>query len=373
MKKSLPAVYVIFAVSIAAAACWLFIFARRSILFWGAAPALSAALAVIFALLCAAAICLRPIPVKVSAVAVLYLLIFSVISETAGAVLRAAAPGSAVLAAVDSGVPVLVITVLLLAYGWVHGKKTVLKRYGIVSARFPEGMKLRVALVSDVHMGFSVDEARLSEQCARISKESPDILVITGDLVDDQTAPEQMAAACRLLGAITTTCGAYFIYGNHDLAQRGPKLRFSRGQYEDALRENGINILADTCLEAGGALIAGRLDAGLTVRSGRKTIKELLNGADMAKPVILLDHQPLEVKEAARLGVALMLSGHTHGGQVWPVGLLSQLASKGLCYGDHVVDGMHIIITSGLGNRGNRLRSGCTAETVIIDITGTGK
>lgn len=363
--------------SMLAAGYYLCIFAARALRFFGAGDALAATISAAFAALCLFVLVYRPIPVKFAAVAVLNLLTFGLLFDILGLFAKAFGPAGVRLAALNgSGVPALGLSAALLLYGWLNGRRVAGTYYRIpVSASLPNG-RLRIALLSDLHMGRSIDAPKLDRVSARITAEAPDILLLAGDLCDDQTLPADMLAACAILGHIPTVYGAYFVFGNHDLGGHGPALKYPAETYRAALSANGITALDDACASVSGAFtIAGRRDVWMARASGgRSPLCELLAGAERDKPILLLDHQPLDTKEAARFGVTLQLSGHTHAGQVFPASLLGRLFPAGdVFYGHKQINSFHIVVSSGLGCRGARLRSFSRAEYVIIDLETGGR
>ena len=347
--------------------------AARSLRFFGmTSETLVIALSVLFALLCLSAFVIRPIPIKITTITVLYFLTFGLLSDLIHFIVRFIAPGFAPWNWLHaSGVFVLTATALTLLYGWLHGRRVALKRYRIgVNQPLPEG-RLRVALISDLHMGKSIDSAKLMRVCSLLGAQSPDVLLLAGDLCDDQTTPSDMLAACALLGGIPTKYGAYFVYGNHDLGGHGPALKYPVKTYLAALERNGIRVLDDASVSVSGLFtVAGRRDAWMAHSiGGRIPLAELLQDADRTKPVLLMDHQPLDTKQAAEQGVTLQVSGHTHAGQVFPASWLGRLLPNAdVFYGHKQIGETHIVVSSGLGCRGSTLRSGCTAEFVLIDL-----
>lgn len=356
-----------------ACGAYLYFFAARALRFFGVAGGVPGiGIAAAFAALCLLALAIKPIPVKLAAVTVLYFVVFGLIADCINLILRRAAPELWLWGALyDSGALVLLISAILLLYGYLHGKRVYAKRYRLpVSVPLPDG-GLRIAMLSDVHMGLSVDAEKLRRVCKQIVDERPDVFFLVGDLCDDQTAPEDMLAACELVGGIKPRYGTFFVYGNHDLGGHGPALRYTPDAFRRALTQAGVTILDDACAEAGAFTVAGRRDDWLANSiGGRIPLNELLIGADASKPVILLDHQPLDTEQAAQCGVMLQLSGHTHAGQVWPASMAGRLLQPmgDVFYGHKRVGGCHVVVSSGLGCRGTTLRSGSNAEYVIIDL-----
>ena len=356
-----------------AAGTYFTLCAARTLRFIGMSnEALVVSISVLFALFCLSAFVIRPIPVKVTTITVLYFLTFGLIADLIHFLMRFLAPGFAQWNWLHaSGVFVLAASALTLLYGWLHGRRVALKRYRIrVSQPLPYG-KLRVALISDLHMGKSIDARRLARVSSLLGCQAPDILLLEGDLCDDQTTPSDMLAACALLGNIPTVYGTYFVFGNHDLGGHGPALKYPAKAYLAALEKNGIQVLDDACVTVSDLFtVAGRRDAWMSHSAGgRIPLSELLQNADKSKPVLLLDHQPLDTKEAASQGVTPQASGHTHAGQVFPASWLGRLIPNAdVFYGHKQIGETHIVVSSGLGCRGSTLRSGCTAEVVLIDL-----
>ena len=262
--RRLNVLLLVFAVaSMLAAGFYLYLFALRALRLWGAGAAPAAAISAAFAALCLCALVVRPIPVKFTAVAVLHLLAFGLLFDILSLAAEALGPAGTRLAAFNnSGAPALALSTALLLYGWLNGRRVARTYYRIaVSAPLPGG-KLRVAMLSDLHMGRSIGAASLRKICARISAEAPDALLLAGDLCDDQTTPSDMLAACALLGGIPTVYGAYLVFGNHDLGGHGPALKYPAESYRAALASNGITVLDDACVTVSDVFtIAGRRDA----------------------------------------------------------------------------------------------------------------
>jgi predicted MPP superfamily phosphohydrolase len=346
---------------------WLFLWSTDVFLYWGISLSVRRLLAALVACAALSTILIHPIPIKVITIATINLILLSLFSTLAQLILRRIWPVAAAVGWLwQGGIAAIGSCAAILVYGFFHGKRLVIKTY-VVDTLIPViGGELRIALISDVHMGMTIDEVRLQKQMDRLSAEKPDLLIIAGDLVDDRTSPAQMQAACAVVGSLPTTYGTFFAYGNHDLANHGPKPPYTKAELDQALTDHGVRIMDDQIHAVAGLTLIGRHDAAFARNAERASLEHLLVGVDTSKPIILIDHQPREMKAAATAGVTLQVSGHTHAGQVWPMSWFAQVFA--FSYGHRVISGMHAIISSGMGNRGNVLRSGCTAEMVLIHL-----
>lgn len=349
---------------------WMFLWSTDVFLYWGLNRAVSRWFAALITCAAVGTVLIRPIPVKVTMIATINLVLFSLLYTVLFLLVQTIWPTAASLNWLwQGGVAAVLSSAAVLLYGFFHGKRMVLTRYMVNTGLPVEGGSLLIALISDVHMGLTIDEPRLRRQIDRLRAEQPDLFLIAGDLVDDKTTPAQMRAACAAVGSLKTTYGTYFVYGNHDLANHGPKPPYTKEELDRALTEQGVHILDDQSFAVAGLTLIGRHDAGFAHSANRASLETLLKGVDRSKPIVLIDHQPRERKNAAASGITLQLSGHTHAGQVWPMSWIARLFS--FAYGHRCTGGMHAIVSSGMGNRGSVMRSGCTAEMVLIRLQST--
>ena len=227
---------------------------------------------------------------------------------------------------------------------------------------------LRIALIADCHLGTTFDGRGFAAQLQTIRTQGPDLLVIAGDFVDDSSSREDLELACRALGALDLPYGVWYVHGNHDRGY-GRGRDFSGEELDGILRENGVHVLRDECaLVDGRFYVAGREDAS---RGRRLEIEELLAGLDTDKYIIVLDHQPNDYENEARSPADLVLSGHSHGGQLIPIthvgeafGLLDR------AYGHERRQGTDFIVTSGISCWEILFKTGTRSEYVIITVTG---
>ncbi len=202
----------------------------------------------------------------------------------------------------QGGVAALIATLAMLGYGALHGRRMALTRYSLETPLPVQADEVRIALISDVHMGLTIDEPRLRRELTRLAAEQPDLLVIAGDLVDDRTTPAQMRAACAIVGGFPAKHGVFFVYGNHDLASHGPTPPYTREELDGALTGAGVRILDDQIASAAGLIWLGGMTQGFSRNPDRAPLSRLLETADRTRPIVLVDHQPREMKEGRRSG-----------------------------------------------------------------------
>lgn len=268
----------------------------------------------------------------------------------------------------------LAAVVLYLGYGWYSAHHVEETHYTIETDKAVG--RLRLVLFADSHVGATFDGAGFEEQMERISALSPDAVLLAGDFVDDDTTKDNMTASAKALGELKTKYGVYYVYGNHDKGYRPPSYRGYSGEDLAAeLVKNGVHVLEDETALAGGRFyIAGRADLSEEERYGRKraSAADLLSQRDPDKFTVLMDHQPRDYAGEAGTGADLVVSGHTHGGQIIPLTWLMErgLGGNDRTYGHERRNGTDFIVTSGISDWAVKFKTGCKAEYVVIDILG---
>ncbi len=222
----------------------------------------------------------------------------------------------------------------------------------------PERDGLVLVAVSDLHLGTLIGKAWLTRLVARIDGLKPDAVVVVGDLVDGEVG--RLESLLPVLRTLRAPLGVWAVTGNHEYYAG---LERSIGLLETA----GFTVLRDTRAEVAlGLTLAGVDD--LTARrqfgnSGRPLEKALVGHA--AGGVVLLSHSPWDARSAAAGGAGLMISGHTHNGQIWPFSYLVRLIYP-LMGGRYEVDGMPVIVCRGTGTWGPRMRLWLPGELLRI-------
>lgn len=263
-----------------------------------------------------------------------------------------------------TGYAALIVTVLWLGIGWFNAHYVYTTAYTFTSDKLDA--PLRVALIADSHLGITQDAVTFPREMQKLQAANPDILVIAGDFVDDDTSREDMLAACQALGAFSCPYGVCFIYGNHDMGYFNYR-DFSAQELIAALTQNGVTVLADqSVLIDDRFYVIGREDR--TFR-GRASMNALVSGLDQSKFMLLLDHQPNAYAEEAAAGVDLVLSGHTHGGHIFPTGQIGLLLhANDRRYGTEARGSTNFVVTSGISGWAVPFKTGCASEVVLIDV-----
>lgn len=254
-------------------------------------------------------------------------------------------------------------TILLLLYGFINAVSPVTRHYDITLNKPFENGKLKIVAVSDIHMGSIIRKRSLRHLSAMIEKEHPDVVLLLGDIVDGSIGPVLRGDLLSYLRLHDVPSGVYAITGNHefigDISKTLPYIE-----------SKGIRVLKDEIITLpDGIQIAGRWDRSSYSGTGRgrMSLGQLLAGADTTRPVIVLDHQPSEVEELPKYGVDLQLSGHTHNGQMWPLNIITRSVFR-LSYGYRKFGDSQVIVSSGFGIWGPRVRIGTTPEIMVLDL-----
>lgn len=271
-----------------------------------------------------------------------------------------------------AGVAAIVITVVNLICGWYLANHVWRTEYTLVTDKAVGN--LRIIQFADSHVGTTFDGGGFAEHVKAMQAENPDIVVVTGDYVDDDTTKEDMIAACRALGTLKTTYGVYYAFGNHDKGYYGSEYRGYSGEDLIAeLKKNNVIVLQDeTVLLDDRFYLIGRQDRSEEQRgSSRASMQQLTAGLDSSKYSIVLDHQPHDYEAQAASGVDLVLSGHTHGGQLFPVNYMGEWTGENdKTYGLATRNNTNFIVTSGISDWAIQFKTGCKSEYVVVDVQG---
>lgn len=273
-----------------------------------------------------------------------------------------------------AGIIAVLMTVLYLGVGFVQANHVWQTDYTVTT---PKNVgSLRIALLADSHVGTTFDGEGLAVHIARIQEQQPDVVVIAGDFVDEDTSKADMVAACQALNPLDTPYGVYYVFGNHD---KGLYANGQRGYDADdliaELQKNGVTVLQDESVLIDDRFnLVGRQDASEETDFGgsRAKISNLTKDLDKDIYTIVLDHQPNDYDAEAETKADLVLSGHTHGGQMIPLMQFMRWFHIGddNVYGLERRENTDFIVTSGISDWAIQFKTGCRSEYVIIDIQG---
>ncbi|OEJ94720.1 metallophosphoesterase [Streptomyces thermolilacinus] len=261
---------------------------------------------------------------------------------------------------------VLAGTAVAVATGTVaNGAHTVLrgptvKRVTVPLAKLPRSAHgYRIAVVSDIHLGPTLGRAHAQRIVDAVNSTQPDLIAVVGDLVDGSV--ENLGPAAEPLARFRARHGSFFVTGNHEYFSGAE-------QWVDEVRDLGMRPLRNERVEiAAGFDLAGVNDvAGANYGDGPDFVRAL-GDRDRARTAVLLAHQPVMIHDAVRHGVDLQLSGHTHGGQMWPGNLLAELANPTVAglerYGD-----TQLYVSRGAGAWGPPVRVGAPSDITVVQL-----
>lgn len=263
-------------------------------------------------------------------------------------VARAVAAGAAAAAAGTVGYG---------AYGVFRGPRT--KHLTIPLAKLPRSAHgFRIAVVSDIHLGPILGRAHAQRVVDAVNRTNPDLITIVGDLVDGSVA--NLGPAAEPLRELRARHGAYFVTGNHEYFS-------GAAAWVDHVRELGIHPLENARVEMPGFDLAGVNDfAGESEHHG-PDFARALGDRDRSRTSVLLAHQPVAIHDAVKFGVDLQLSGHTHGGQLWPGNYIAELSNPTVAglerYGD-----TQLYVTRGAGAWGPPVRVGAPSDITVMTL-----
>ena len=270
-----------------------------------------------------------------------------------------------------NGILCLIFFILIIGvsiYGINHIEPT---EYNLTTNKTNESYT--ILFISDVHYDTIQNPNLLKDKLAEMNNTHPDLIILGGDLTDERTSKSSMEEFYREIGSLNSTYGTFFIFGNHDKQPKISDLEngtrsYSNNELTNIIEENGIEILADEKIIINeDILLVAREDAGHENTNIRLSSLELLNNTDSKDFIILLDHQPLDEENNSKNGVDLQLSGHTHGGQLFPYGIVTELLGQH-SYGKYQIGNMIEIVSSGFCGWGIPLRNEAPCEYVIINI-----
>lgn len=232
-----------------------------------------------------------------------------------------------------------------------------------ITKPIPDG-GLTIVMASDIHLGTIIGKNDLAKLTEKINTQNPDIVLLVGDIFDEDVAPVVNGQMGKLFEQIKAKYGVFAVTGNHEF--------FSNHQAKiEYLQKHGIRVLNDTTVTVSNINIVGRYDrqSNYALRQPRKSLQELTKGVDKSRFTIVLDHQPFNLNESFEVGADLQLSGHTHHGQMWPLNYITQAVFE-VSMGYKKKGETHIYVSPGYGTWGPRVRLGNRPEIAVIKVKG---
>jgi predicted MPP superfamily phosphohydrolase len=228
-------------------------------------------------------------------------------------------------------------------------------RYKIEVPRKNSQMKnLKIILASDFHLKEWTDPKLMEKVVDLVNAENADILLLAGDLLEGDRQNEQLDEYSRQFRRVKTRFGIFGIPGNHDRRETNRKFFIS----------SHITILRDSIvLMNHGFILAGRNDER---QQKRKPIDSLLFTMQDSLPIVVMDHRPTDSERISLAGADILVSGHSHHGQLWPINYITESVYE-LSWGYKKVRNMHFFVTSGVQVWGPPVRTVGKSEVMVID------
>ncbi|MFP4556454.1 MAG: metallophosphoesterase [Bacteroidales bacterium] len=224
---------------------------------------------------------------------------------------------------------------------------------------------LRIGAASDIHLGSIITNGRLERFVTMMNSQNPDIILLAGDIFDEDLGPVIKNDMGRLLSKLNAPLGVYAVTGNHEYI----------GGVEAAvkyLEDHGVSVIRDSTIVVNSAInIVGREDRQLKMMGNleRKHLDSLTASINKELFTILLDHQPYSLNEAVQNDVDLQISGHTHHGQMFPLNLITRAMFE-VSRGYKQIENTHVFVSTGFGTWGPPIRVGNRPEIVVFEVEG---
>ncbi|MCU4157064.1 metallophosphoesterase [Carboxylicivirga sp. A043] len=262
-----------------------------------------------------------------------------------------------------TGIGIASLGALIILGGFINAWTTKISQHNITINKAVEGRKqLKIVAASDIHLGTIIGPRKTNKLVETINSLKPDIILFAGDVVDEDVGPVIQQNLGESLKKLDAPMGVYASTGNHEYiggAERSVKY----------LEEHGVNVIRDTSILINKQFyIVGREDRDKARGTGsRKEIADILLSIDKSKPLIMLDHQPYNLEIAQQNGIDLQISGHTHHGQLWPFGYITQRIFE-VSRGYLKKGNSHFIVSTGFGTWGPPVRTGNRPEILEINL-----
>ena len=280
-----------------------------------------------------------------------------------------------------TNVAVVSFTILMSVYGIVNAQNLKVTTYDVTVDKSSKQDELNVVLIADLHLGYSVGVKQMERMVNKINELQPDVVVVAGDIFDNEfSAIYNPVRLAEILRGINSKYGVYAVYGNHDIEEDilcgftfsddDVTQVTSIKEMDDFIENCGFTFLYDEAILINDDFyIYGRPDEERPNfgNDSRLEAEKITEGLDLSKLIICVDHEPHDQKELSAAGVDVDLNGHTHAGQLFPGNIIINFFWD-IAYGYKNFDGMHNIVTSGVGLFGPNMRTFTKAEIAQVKI-----
>ncbi len=266
------------------------------------------------------------------------------------------------------GAGIASISALVCLLGWVNATNPVVREAELTAkAQVKKQQTIKIALLSDIHLGRLIDASRLDHMIRLIEPHQPDLVLFAGDVIDDHVGLDE-AAMKTSISRLKPPLGIWGVLGNHE---------YISGSIEESsriLQNSGIQVLKDSWATPNNKLLlVGRDDfSGKRItqkqRAALDGILATVPDKKQKLPLIVMDHQPHYLEHAGQAGAILQVSGHTHNGQLWPINYVIDYIYEHP-HGHLQKDNTHYWISVGAGTWGAPVRTNARPEVVLINLT----
>lgn len=273
-----------------------------------------------------------------------------------------------------------IFTILMSLEGIMNAHDLKVTNYEIEVNKKSNINELNVVLVADLHYGYNVGLKETIDMVNTINSLNPDVVIVAGDIFDNEyDALYEPEKVIEQLQKINSKYGVYATYGNHDIEEKiflGFTFKHSNKKDKCAdermikfIEDSNMKILYDDYVMIDDIYLYGRPDYEKPNlhNETRLSEEELISKMDNSKPIIVIDHEPRGTEELSKLGVDVLLNGHTHDGQIWP-GTITINWIWDNAYGYKQYGNLHNIVTSGVGLFGVNMRTDSIAEVCDIKV-----
>ena len=280
-----------------------------------------------------------------------------------------------------TNVAVVSFTILMSVYGIVNAQNLKVTTYDLTVDKSSKQDELNVVLIADLHLVYSVGVKQMERMVNKINELQPDVVVVAGDIFDNEfSAIYNPVRVAEILRGINSKYGVYAVYGNHDIEEDilcgftfsddDVTQVTSIKEMDDFIENCGFTFLYDEAILINDDFyIYGRPDEERPNfgNDSRLEAEKITEGLDLSKLIICVDHEPHDQKKLSAAGVDVDLNGHTHAGQLFPGNIIINFFWD-IAYGYKNFDGMHNIVTSGVGLFGPNMRTFTKAEIAQVKI-----